>query len=197
MNCVNHPDEDAPYQCYLCRSPICVECETKVRGLSVCLSCLAKSRQRAAAQYEAETRNINYPGGLIAGLVAALAVAFAWSQYAVWMGNRLALGAVVLGGLVGYAVMTGSGAKRSRYLQQTAAVLALAGAIFSWFLIFWRTQSAAYVRLLPGSSGFSAAVCAFPEYISTLGFLEWLCLALGTVWAYWVPHTRSLPKESG
>jgi len=197
MNCVNHPDEDAPYQCYLCRSPICVECETKVRGLSVCLSCLARSRQREAARYEAETRDINYPGGLIAGLVAALAVAFTWSQFAVWMESRLAFGALLLGGLVGYAVMTGSGAKRSPYLQQIAAVLALAGTIFSWFLIFWRTQSAVYVRLFPGSSSLSAAVCAFPEYLSTLGLLEWLFLALGTAWAYWVPHVRLLSKQSG
>jgi hypothetical protein len=92
--------------------------------------------------------------------------------------------------------MRGSGAKRSPYLQQIAAVLALAGTIFSWFLIFWRTQSALYIRLFPGSSELSAAVCAFPEYLAALGALEWLLLALGTAWAYWVPHVRSLYKQS-
>jgi len=197
MNCVNHPDEDAPYQCYLCRSPICVECETKVRGLSVCVDCLAKLRQREAARYEAETRDINYPGALVLGLVAALAAAFAWSQFAVWVDSRLPVAALLLGGLVGYAVMAGAGGKRSPYLQQMGAVLALGGTILSWFLIFWRTQSAAYVKLFPGSSELSAAVCAFPEYVAALGALEWLSLALGAVWAYWVPHVRSLSKQAG
>jgi hypothetical protein len=158
---------------------------------------VAKSREREAARYEAETRDINYPGGLIAGLAAAIAAAVAWSQFGLWMESRLPLGAVGLGGLVGYAVMRGAGGKRSPYLQQIAAVFALGGTVFSWFLTFWRTESAMYARLFPGSSGTSAAFCAFPEHLTTLGSLEWLFLALGTAWAYWVPHVRLPSKQVG
>ena len=191
MNCINHPDQDAPYQCYRCRSPICVECETKVQGVSVCLACLAQSRQRVASRYQAETRGINYPGGVIAGVVAALAAAFAWSQFAVWGGSRLAVGAVALGGLVGYGVMTGAGGKRSRQLQQIASVTALAGIVLGHFMLFLRTQSSVYGALAVAFSSVSAALCAFPEYLCSLGGLDWLCLALGTLWAYWIPHVRA------
>jgi len=180
MNCVNHPDQDAPYQCYRCQSAICVECETKVNRRSICPVCLAQTRRRLAERYEAETRNVNYSGGAVTGILVAAGAAFLWSQFAAMTEYRVEAGAVALGGAVGYAVMLGAGEKRGHILQQTAAVLALLGIVFAYFLIFLRNRGAAY---------------AFPEYLSSLGALDWLFLVLGVLWAYWVPHVRSLPKQ--
>lgn len=177
MNCVNHPDVDAPYQCHRCQSAICVDCETKTNGRSICPTCRAHIRQRTAERYEAETRNVNYGGGLFAGVVTAAAGAFLWSQLAVWTDSRLQVGAAVLGGAVGYAVMLGAGEKRGHSLQQIASMTALVGAIFAHLLIFLRTRGVAY---------------AFPEYLVSLSVLDWLFLVLGVACAYWIPHPRSL-----
>ena len=46
MDCVRHPGVDAPYQCFRCREFICVDCESKVEGMSYCRSCLATIHER-------------------------------------------------------------------------------------------------------------------------------------------------------
>jgi len=180
MNCVNHPDEDAPYQCYRCRSAICVECESKTNGRSICPACLAQIRQRIAERYEAETRNVSYGGGVLGGVLAAAAVAFLWSRSIVWTGYRMEVGAAVLGAAVGYAVMLCAGEKRGHGLQQIASVIAVVGIVSAHLLIFLRTRGAAY---------------AFPEHLASLGLLDWLFLVLGVASAYWIPHVRSLPEQ--
>ncbi len=180
MNCVNHPDEDAPYQCYRCRAAICVECETKMDGRSICPVCLAQIRQHTAERYQAETRNVNHAGAVFADMLAAALVAFLWSRFALWTGYRLEVGAAALGAAVGYAVMLGAGEKRGRSLQQIASVIALIGAVSAHLLLFLRARGVAY---------------AFPEYLASLGVLDWLFLVLGVVCAYWIPHVRSLPEQ--
>lgn len=180
MNCVNHPDQDAPYQCYRCQSAICVDCETKVSGRSICPVCMAQIRANLAQRYESETKHVNYSGGAVAGLLMAAGGAFAWSQFVVMTDSQLALAAVLLGGAVGYAVMVGAGEKRGHSLQQMAAVLALVAGVFAYLLIFVRSRGAAY---------------AFPEYLASLAPLDWLYLVLGVLWAYWIPHVRSLPEQ--
>jgi hypothetical protein len=181
MNCVNHPDQDAPYQCYRCQSAICVDCETKMNGRSICPVCMAQIRNHLAQRYESETKHVNYSGGAVAGLLIAAGGAFAWSQIVVMTDYQLAAAAVVLGGAVGYAVMLGAGEKRGHTLQQIAAVLALVGVVFAYLLIFVRSRGVAY---------------AFPEYLASLALLDWLFLVLGVLWAYWVPHVRSLPDQA-
>ncbi len=181
MNCVNHPDQDAPYQCYRCQSAICVDCETKMNGRSICPTCMAQVRGHLAERYQSETRNVNYSGGALAGLLMAAGGAFAWSQFAVMSDSQLAVAAVILGGAVGYAVMLGAGEKRGHILQQMAAVLALVAVIFAYLLIFVRNRGVVY---------------AFPEYLASLVPLDWLFLVLGVLWAYWIPHVRSLPEQA-
>ncbi|MCJ7822329.1 MAG: hypothetical protein MUQ26_04490 [Armatimonadetes bacterium] len=180
MNCVNHPDQDAPYQCYRCQSAICVDCETKMSGRSICPVCMAQIRAHLAQRYESETRHVNYCAGALAGLLMAAGGAFAWSQVVVMTDSQLAAAAVVLGGAVGYAVMLGAGEKRGYSLQQMAAVLALVAGVLAYLLIFVRSQGVVY---------------AFPEYLASLAPLDWLYLVLGVLWAYWVPHVRSLPEQ--
>jgi hypothetical protein len=192
MKCVNHPTEDAAYQCYRCQSPICVECETKVAGRSVCAPCLRLGRERIAARYLAETQHINYPGAVLSGLLAALALACVGSQIALSMGGHLGVGAALLGGIVGHSVMIGAGGKRGRPLQQMSAVLALVGILAAHFLILLRTGG--YIGLGISGSGSSLldAAYAFPSYLSSLSLLDALFLAVGTTWAYWAPHPRTL-----
>jgi len=141
---------------------------------------MAQIRAHLAQRYESETKHVNYSGGAVAGLLVAAGGAFLWSQLVVMADSRLAVAAVILGGLVGYAVMLGAGEKRGHGLQQMAAVLALVGGVFAYLLIFVRSRGAAY---------------AFPEYLASLAPLDWLYLVLGVLWAYWVPHVRSLPQQ--
>ncbi len=196
MDCANHPGVDAPYQCYRCQKAICVDCETKRDGMSICLNCVAEIRQRVQAQYEAETRAINYPGAFFNGSVAALGMGFLWSQLAVWGESGFSVGAAVLGGVVGYAVKWGAGEKRSPALQQTASILALVGIVLANFLILLRTGGGSAVGAPSFDSAFLAALYAFPVYLSSLGPLDWLFWALGVAVAYWLPHVRSLPRQA-
>lgn len=195
MNCVNHPDQDAPFQCYRCQNPICVECETKLHGRSICPQCRRRIRERLAAVYEAETRRISYPGGLAGGFLAAAAAAFAWSQLAVLTGHRLCVGAILLGALVGYGVMMGAGQKRSPPLQQIAFVLTFFGVILSYFLIFLRTPGSPHLSLSGQRSAVLGALYAFPVHLSSLGLLDWLFLILGIACSYYIPRVRTVPDE--
>jgi hypothetical protein len=142
--------------------------------------CLAQIRQHIAERHEAETRNVNHAGGVLAGVLTAAVVAFLWSRSAMWTGYRLEVGAAALGAAVGYAVMLGAGEKRGRSLQQIASVIALVGAVSAHLLFFLRARGVAY---------------AFPEYLASLRVLDWLFLVLGVVCAYWIPHVRSLAEQ--
>jgi hypothetical protein len=196
MDCVNHPGEDAPYNCYYCKAPICVDCETKLEGFSICPECRARLRERVAARYAAETRNINYTTALLVGLLAALSLGLAWSQLAVWVGQRVPVFAVVLGALVAYAVMVGAGGKRSRPLQQLASVIALLGVLAAHYLILVRIGASEAGIPTEGISPLVAAAYALPAHISSLGPLEWLFVALGTLLAYRLPQPRSVPPDT-
>jgi len=196
MNCVNHPEQDAPFQCYRCQNPICVDCETKEHGRSICPQCRRRLRERLAAIYQAETRQVNYPGGALGGLVAAGAAAFAWSQVAVMAEHGVWLGALLVGALVGYGVMAGAGQKRSPYLQQIACVLALFGIVLGYFLIFLRTPGSAHLSVSGHRSTVLGALYAFPAHLSSLGFADCLLLIVGIACSYYIPRVRTLPDES-
>jgi|GEM_PF-530018 len=191
MNCANHPDQDAPYQCIRCRRPICVDCESKYQGSSICVSCLEEMRAVVRGRYQAETRQVNYGGALLAGLAAGLAGAFAWSQLAVFMhGYRFEAGAALLGGLVGWAVMAGAGKKRHANLQRLALVLALFAMAAGHLLILARAH-------LPNEGAEAlevglAALYAFPSQLARTGPLDWLFTAVGGFWAFYIPHVRLL-----
>lgn len=191
MDCVNHPGVDAPYSCYRCHSPICVDCESKLDGASICPSCLALFRTQVAARYEAEQRNVGYCGAFFAGAVATSVLAAIWSQLVVWTGYPLEFFAGLLGGGVGYAVHVGAGNKRGRALQQLAASLALLGVMLGHYLIFYRTQFSGRLAVASGSP-----IVAFPAYLSaSLDFLDWIFLIVGIAWGYWIPHIRVLRED--
>lgn len=195
MNCINHRDQFAPYNCYLCGNPVCPQCETKLKGRSICPGCRNRLRERVEAEYKAETERVNCPCGFLCGLVAAGAAAFAWSQIALLTGSTFDIGAVVLGGVVGYGVMKGAGDKRSCSLQQIAGALTIAGVFVAYFLTFLRTQPQAYGRLSGGGSDFLGALYAFPAYLGQLTPLAWLLLVAAALLSYYIPHVRALPRR--
>ncbi len=189
MDCVNHPGVDAPYHCHRCHAPICVDCESKLSGASICRSCLGLIRGQIASRYQAEQYQVSYCGAFLAALAVAVAVGVAWSQVVVWTGYRPQFAAALLGGAVGCATYAGAGHKRGRSLQQLAAVMTLFGILLAHYLVFWRTQFAGSPAAATGSP-----LLAFPGYLSAnLDFLDWLFLAVGVAWSYWTPHVRTLP----
>jgi len=191
MDCVNHPGVDAPYNCYRCRAPICVECESKLDRLSICRSCLAYFREQIALRYEAEQRQINYCRAFLAAVGTAVAVAVAWSQVVMWTPQHYPwhFVAALLGGAVGFATRMGAGEKRGRALQQLAAMATLFGVILGHYCIFYRTQFTG--RFATVSS--EPPLMLFPNYLTELSGLDWVFLVVGVLWSYWVPRVRHLP----
>ncbi|MFB3883139.1 MAG: B-box zinc finger protein [Armatimonadota bacterium] len=192
MRCAIHKDRDALFNCYLCKNPICVDCESKLRGQSICATCLGRIRGRKAAEIEAETKHLNVPSACAMGAVAAGLGAFAWSQFVLMTSRPLDILAVVLGALVAYGVMKGAGGKRGDNLQQISSVLALGSILIGHFLILVRARSTAYAGVSAGGAEFLGALYAFPGYLSEMGAFGWVCLLAGTVLAYWLPHPRAL-----
>lgn len=192
MKCVNHATVDAAYQCIRCRAPICVDCEQKLNGQSICDSCMGIRQERLAARLAAETRRVNYPGAVISGLAVTILFPLLWSQLAVSKGYGLSIGATLLGGIVGYSVVAGAGAKRGRPLQQMSAIMAVIGILLAHFLILLRTGKYTQLGMPDSGSSLLAAGYAFPSYLSSLQPWDGLFLFLGIAWAYWMPHVRTL-----
>lgn len=153
---------------------------------------MAIRRERLAARLVAETQQVNYAGAIISGLVVAIMFPLLWSQLAPSKGYGLSVGATILGGIVGYAVMIGAGSKRGRALQQSSAILTILGILLAHFLILLRTQQYAELGLPDFGSAVLAAGYAFPSYLSSLTPWNGLFLVLGVISAYWVPHVRTL-----
>jgi cytochrome bd-type quinol oxidase subunit 2 len=153
---------------------------------------MAIRRERLAARLVAETQQVNYAGAIISGLAVAIMFPLLWSQLALSKGYGLSVGATILGGIVGYAVTIGAGSKRGRALQQSSAILTILGILLAHFLILLRTRQYAELGLPDFGSDILAAGYAFPSYLSSLTPWNGLFLVLGVIWAYWVPHVRTL-----
>ena len=196
MDCARHPGVDAPYQCSRCREFICVDCETKVQGRSYCRSCLANVHQRLAAQYEAETRNINYALALLTGVAVVALMTFGLSQLAVWTGYSLHFGPGLMGAAVGYSIVSGSGGKRGEGLQRMALLLALVGSIVTFFVISLRMQPEPMYGAADFNSPVGKALADFPAYLRgpEVGFVRWLFVLIGAGLAWWIPQARHVPE---
>jgi hypothetical protein len=161
----------------------------------MCRSCYANVHQQLAARYQAETRNINYPMGLFAAAATAAAIAYVAARVDAAVSYRLPFAVALLGGVVGYSVVSASGGKRGERLQKLAAAVTLVGAFVAWLLAsVFMGAPARY-----GATGFetplAAALSTFPTYIQQdLGALDWVFLVTGVAWAWWIPHTRTIPE---
>jgi hypothetical protein len=194
MRCSHCQSRDVLYNCYLCKNPLCVQCESKRGDRSICPTCAARIQQRREDEHAAETRHLRCPSGFCYGLIATLAAAFVWSQIAVLTGGPFLIGAIPLGGLVGYAVMHGAGQKRGEILQQIACVLTILGVFIAYFIVYYRTGFHSYQHL-SAESAFAGALLGYPGFLNELGALGWLWVAVGVALAYYVPHVRRLPAS--
>lgn len=97
----------------------------------VCRSCAS----RLDKALQAETEDVNTPGGLLLGLCAALASAMAWYLVSVKIQAQFGILAVGVGWLVAQAVMFGAGRKRGRALQIISLVIALLTMVLSRYLV--------------------------------------------------------------
>lgn len=190
MRCVVHPNEEALFNCYLCRNPICVDCATERQGHSVCPICLARFKERKEAEIQAEMRDPRYPCAVTMGLLAAVATAFAWSQFALMMSARLDLLSLPLGLVVAYAVMWGAGRKRGLQLQQIAALLTLGGVLLGYYLILLRVYPQVYTSIATSTTPGTAALYAFPGFLGELGVPSWISLAAAIALAWYLPQPR-------
>ncbi len=199
MDCVHHPGVDAPYQCCRCREFICVDCEAKVEGRSYCRSCLANIHRNLSSRYEAETRNISYGLAFVSGAGVALLVAALWSQVTVWINFTLQFWPALLGGAVGYSIVSGTGGKRGEKLQKMAFAITLIGAFIGFFLSALRLET--FIPLLQdrnldpaGFSPLSGTLSVFPAYLTQkVGPLGWFFVLVGIGWAWYIPHERHVP----
>jgi hypothetical protein len=191
MRCIIHRDEDALFNCYLCRNPICPDCATEQNGRSICPVCIARFQQRKAAVIESETKDPHCYCAAALGLIAAVTGAWAWSQFVVMgVGTRLDVFALALGGLIAYAVMRGAGGKRGQQLQQLAALLTLAGVLLGYYLILLRAYQGFYTGVAGVNPSGTAALYAFPGFLGDLGIIPWLLMAAAITLAWYLPHPR-------
>jgi hypothetical protein len=195
MDCAVHPGVDAPYECSRCHEFVCTDCQVKVEGTLLCRSCYATVHRQFAGSYRIETRNISYPRGIAAGLLAAVVVGYVWAQLAAWIGYLLPFGVAVGGGAVGAAVVRGSGGKRSPQLQELAALIALLGGFVEWLLAVWLTGAPLRYGLAGPEPPLATALRSLPTYLTReLGIIDWVFLGLGVAWAWWIPHVRAAPE---
>ena len=97
----------------------------------VCQSCA----NRLGKALQAETEDVNTPGGLLLGLCAALASAMSWYLVSINIQAQFGILAVGVGWLVAQAVMFGAGRKRGQALQIISLVIALLAMVLSRYLV--------------------------------------------------------------
>lgn len=100
-------------------------------NVTVCANCAADMERAIAA----ETESPNLAGALIAGLLAAAVASLIWYGVVVITEYQLGLVAILLGWLVGRAVMFGAGRKRGIPLQLMSVTISLLAMVASEYFI--------------------------------------------------------------
>lgn len=173
----------------------------KGEDIYFCDDCLTKVN----TAFKQETENANVFGGLLLGIVAAVAAGTAWYIFAVITEITIGYLAIGVGWLVGMAVVRGAGGKRGKKLQITAVLLTLmaivAAELATFFYIGAREigkevgQSVPVINLLlvaifDGTGAGVAVRGALVEaLISPVGLLIW---GIGLYTAYRIPQPRRL-----
>jgi hypothetical protein len=165
----------------------------KGASVYVCAEC----RQKANAEFEAETKNQNVPLGIAGGIVGAVIAGFVWYFVAVGTGKEIGYISLGLGYLVGMGVHIGAGKKRGHNLQVISAVIA-AAAIFvtqKFVYDFFLNQYAqAHLTEYPQLAGQVLSASFFDtDFLSALTSpMGLLIYALGIYFAYKVCKAKKI-----
>jgi hypothetical protein len=99
-------------------------------------------------------------GGLLGGIVGAIAATSLWYAVVALSGWQVGLVAIVVGLIVGYAVVFGAGGRGSIPLVLVSAVLTLAALVVSEYLIVYHFVAQTY-----GTEGLTPIVQA-PDFVA-------------------------------
>jgi hypothetical protein len=99
--------------------------------IALCPNCAGDAER----QMQAETVEVNVPGAILGGLVAAILSALIWYAFVAITNYQLGLLAVGVGWIVAQGVMFGAGRKRGPILQVTSIVITLLAMAVSEYLI--------------------------------------------------------------
>lgn len=99
--------------------------------VALCPNCAGDAERKM----QAETMEVNVPGAVLGGLVAAILSALVWFAVVAISNYQLGLLAVGVGWIVAQGVMFGAGRKRGPILQVTSVVITLIAMAVSEYLI--------------------------------------------------------------
>jgi hypothetical protein len=219
MECSMHPGTEATVQCVSCRRWICDACREEVAGHAMCQACVQAAQSRYASTPENAAGSIGAPiaapttanlveaepcgaaqylKALILGLVAAIIGAFIWDKFVLITGIQLGLIAVLLGILVGFAVVLGAEGKSGALLPWMGALLAgfsilLGYALLAQDVVLQDSTLAEDLKQVPLLIRLPRLLIAI---IPALDVLDWLFVAIG-VWEGWIiPRRAGQPKQA-
>jgi len=219
MECYVHPGTEATAQCVGCRQSICEACREEVAGHPMCHACVQAAQSRyagtpenvgadstseshspSAASIVAPPEPLSpalYFRALILGFLAAIIGAFIWDKFALITGYQFGLIAILLGFLVGYAVLYGTGGKYGVLLPWMGALLSgfsilLGYALLAQDFILQDATRAEELSQLPLLVRLPILMIAV---IPALDFLDWVFVAIG-IWEGWIiPRRAEQPKQ--
>ncbi|NIS81276.1 MAG: hypothetical protein GTO14_13965 [Anaerolineales bacterium] len=99
--------------------------------IALCPNCAADAEREMLA----ESMEVNVPGAVLGGFLAAALSAIVWYAVVVLTNYQLGILAIAVGWLVGQGVMFGAGRKRGPILQVTSVVITLIAMAVSEYLI--------------------------------------------------------------
>lgn len=198
MNCSVHPDRQAYEKCAKCGAPVCMECGIKRVDGTICQACMVKekSTQPAGAPGPGQIRtgasgsaqsNVSYGKPVLFGLMAAIISAVVWEQSVVITHYKLGLIAVVVGALVGFAVLRGAGGSLGKALPAIGALCAGFAILLGEFLIM-QHQVAVIAAEKQVQIPAVKLFMAFPLYLgSDVGIIGWVIIAFGIYNGWKIP----------
>lgn len=219
MECYVHPGTEATAQCVGCNQWICDACREEVAGHPMCHACVQAAQSRYAGTTEnagAGSTSVSnaesaatavsppeplspalYLRALILGFVAAIIGAFIWDKFVLITGFQLGLIAILLGVLVGFAVLYGTGGKYGVLLPWMGALLAgfsilLGYALLAQDFILQDATQAEELSQLPLLVRLPLLMIAV---IPALDILDWVFVVIG-IWEGWIiPRRAGQPKQ--
>jgi len=184
-------------RCYICgvfsESPDHWKYRLRLGGHSpVCPSCQGK----AEMQIEQMTNHPNLLGAVLLGAIAALAGSLAWYVLSVEIKHEYVILAIVIGWLVGKAVVVGSGNKRGAGLQVVAGALAFIGIMGGRYLLVNHFVSSVAPDRLTGWLTLHQFMAINGRLLERGdGLFDVICSIVAVCYAVVLPHADRLVSE--